>query len=139
MLKTPLIKSVKSYFGSPLQWEDSKQYDELIELIVRNRKILQEAMEKEGNNGTISREKAIEIIKNKLKLPIFLEDPLKRVFRFSQKEEGLVHIRFFMEVLKDHAMSWNSPPKNHKGRKPYNVGDHISRSLNKFGHRTYNY
>lgn len=139
-LKTPIIKNTStvktSFLGSPFQWEDSKQYDDLIELIVRNRKILQELMEKAGNNGTISREKAIEIVKDKLKLPMFLDEPLKRVFRFSQKEEGLVHIRFFMEVLKDHAMSWNSPPKNHKGRKGYNVSDHMSRSLNKLGQRT---
>lgn len=115
--KTPSkLESIKSQDKSPLQYQDSKDYDDLVELIVRNRRLLQEIMEKTGNEGKITAQKALEVIKKTLKIESVPDNILRDLLRFSQKEEQLVHIRFFMEVLKDRAKSWTSPPRNFRKR-----------------------
>ena len=116
---------------TPLQWEDSQEYDSTIELIVRNRKRLQEVLEENGIEGKISREKAIEVMKNLLKIENLPDSVLRKLLKFSQKEEaGHINIRFLMDVLKDRAMAYTSPPKNFKHRE-YRVAEHLSKSVNK--------
>jgi len=118
MNKTPrqLESTRKIEAKSPLQYQDSQEYDDLIELIVRNRRLLQDLMEKEGTDGKITSQQALEIIRKTLKIESIPDQILRDLLRFSQKEENLVHIRFFMEVLKDRAKAWTSPPRNFRKR-----------------------
>ena len=111
---------------SPLQWEDSLEYDQVIENIVRNRRRLQELLDENGVDGKISKEKACEIMKTTLKIESLPEEVLGKMLKFSQKEDGLINIKFLMEVLKDRTMSWTSPPKNFKSSK---LSEQISKSL----------
>lgn len=115
---------------SPLQWEDSHEYDELLGLITRNRRLLQETLESKGFEGKIEKAKAIDIIKGCLGIEGFPDEVLRKLLKFSEKEEeGLVNIRFLMEVLKNRTQAWTSPPRLFR-RREYLVSDHLSSSLN---------
>lgn len=97
----------------PAKWETTKQYDQIVKAIARNRKFLTDAFTKiEQKEKNLTFEKAREIISELLRsLGLYVpEEFWPYLLKFAQRG-GFIDYKFMLDVYKERINRVDSHPK----------------------------
>ncbi|KRX01445.1 hypothetical protein PPERSA_01348 [Pseudocohnilembus persalinus] len=129
----------KSTAGISLKWERTAQYDSVIKLIGKNRRILQDDFvnaQAEGDKLLLHKSKVIAILDRCLRHYNIQVPPnnWEVIVRFAEEKDQKINCKFMLEVYKKRLMDHDSQPHNFKKNVFASTGSSFfNRSRNSIG------
>jgi hypothetical protein len=102
---------LNTFKSDGVNWEDSKDFDEITKVIARNRKLLLITFDAMGKNGRIAVNHAKDVLGSVLRQNKVTDEVLNKILGVAIRE-GAVDYKLLLDIYKDRALTkqWHPRP-----------------------------